>query len=46
MNRRQSYALAHPLERADDDPRVMRAYMGQRKHATGLLLRTILAVDR
>lgn len=46
MNRRQSYALAHPLERADGDPRGMRAYTADRKHATGLLLRTILAVDR
>jgi hypothetical protein len=46
MNRRQQYAIAHPLERADGDPSAMRAYMADRKHATGLLLRTILAVDR
>jgi hypothetical protein len=46
MNRRQVHALAHPLARADGDPRLLRAYTVDRKHPTGLLLRTILAVDR
>ena len=46
MNERQRYALGHPLERADGDPRTLARYRGERRHATGLLLRTILAVDR
>lgn len=44
--KRQAYALAHPLGRADADPREMRPLTFDRKHATGLLMRTILAVDR
>lgn len=46
MNSRQKYALTHPMERADGDPRDIRRYMAERTHATGLLLRTALAVDR
>ena len=46
MNRRQAYALAHPLARADGDPDTLAALRHQRKHATGVLLLTILAVDR
>lgn len=46
MNRRQRYALEHPLARADGDPGSLRPYTVDRKHPTGLLLRTILAVDR
>lgn len=40
---RQAYALAHPLNRADGD---ISPYRSVRKHATGLLIMTILAVDR
>lgn len=40
---RQAYALAHPLNRADGD---ISPYRSTRKHATGLLIMTILAVDR
>jgi hypothetical protein len=40
---RQAYALAHPLNRADGD---IAPYRSVRKHATGLLIMTILAVDR
>lgn len=43
MNDRQAYALAHPLNRADGD---VAPYRATRKHATGLLIMTILAVDR
>lgn len=46
MNSRQEYALAHPLGRADGDPHELLALRKDRKHATGLLMRTILAVDR
>ncbi|MGP3917656.1 hypothetical protein [Nonomuraea sp. 10N515B] len=44
MNPRQRYALAHPLT----DPRRedLGAYRAVRRHATGLLLVSILAVDR
>lgn len=40
---RQAYALTHPLNRADGD---ISPYRSVRKHATGLLIMTILAVDR
>lgn len=40
---RQAYALAHPLNRADGDTV---QYRSVRQHATGLLIMTILAVDR
>jgi hypothetical protein len=40
---RQGYALAHPLNRADGD---IAPYRAVRTHATGLLIMTILAVDR
>jgi hypothetical protein len=40
---RQAYALAHPLNRTDVD---ISPYRATRKHATGLLVMTILAVDR
>lgn len=43
MNERQRYALTHPLNRVGDDTA---PYRSQRKHATGLLLVSILAVDR
>lgn len=46
MDARQTYALAHPLSRADNDPRALRPYTRDKRHATGLLVRTILAVDR
>ena len=40
---RQALALAMPLDRATAD---IRPYRATRKHATGLLIMTILAVDR
>jgi hypothetical protein len=40
---RQQFALAHPLMRADGD---ITPYRQVRKHPTGLLIMTILAVDR
>lgn len=43
IERRQRYALAHPLNRADGS---LDAYRDVRRHATGVLLLTILAVDR
>lgn len=46
MDKRQTYALAHPLGRASGDPRDLLALRAERRHATGLLLVTILAVDR
>lgn len=46
MNPRQMHAITHPIGRADGDPRDLRALTADRRHATGVLLRTILAVDR
>lgn len=43
---RQRYALANPLGRADLGPDALAPHRTVRKHATGLLLMTILAVDR
>lgn len=43
---RQAYALAHPLGRADGHPSELDPLRHVRKHATGLLMMTILAVDR
>lgn len=43
---RQTYALAHPLGRADGHPSDLDPLRHVRKHATGLLMMTILAVDR
>jgi hypothetical protein len=43
MTPRQALALANPLNRADGDITPFRAV---RVHATGLLLMTVLAVDR
>jgi len=40
---RQRYALAYPLNRADGD---VAPYRAVRRHAIGLLIMTILAVDR
>lgn len=40
---RLSYALTHPLDGADGD---LSPYRAVRRHATGLLIMTILAVDR
>lgn len=46
MNERQRFALTHPLS----DPTADRALMSQltavRRHGTGLLVMSILAVDR
>jgi hypothetical protein len=41
---RQEYALAHPLNRATGFD--IAPYRATRNHATGLLIMTILAVDR
>jgi hypothetical protein len=46
MNKRQRYALLHPLGRASAPLSELRALSADRRHATGLLLRSILAVDR
>lgn len=46
MNIRQRHALTAPLARADGNPMALDQYRATRKHATGLLLMTILAVDR
>lgn len=46
MNPRQEYALTHPLGAAGGDPAALNQYRAVRKHATGLLLMSILAVDR
>lgn len=43
---RQRYALQHPLGRADGDPADLAPLRSVRKHATGLLMMSILAVDR
>lgn len=40
---RRAYALANPLNRSDAD---LAPYRRVRKHATGMLIMTILAVDR
>ncbi|MGI5286614.1 hypothetical protein ACQEVF_25200 [Nonomuraea polychroma] len=44
MNARQRYALARPL--TDPDREDLGAYRVVRRHATGLLLVSVLAVDR
>lgn len=46
MNPRQRYALEQPLARADLSPGTLASYTRDRRHVTGLMLRTILAVDR
>lgn len=46
MNERQAYAHAHPLGRADLGAGALDPLRATRKHATGLILMTILAVDR
>jgi hypothetical protein len=43
MTARQAYALAHPLNQAEGD---IRPYVASRRHATGLILQSVLAVDR
>ena len=40
---RQAYALANPLNRADGD---ITPYRATRAHGSGLLMLTILAIDR
>lgn len=45
MTDRQAFALAHPLNRADDFD-TLRSLTRDRRHGSGLLIRTILAVDR
>ena len=46
MTPRQKRALLRPLSRATGDPRAMDPYRDVRRHRTGLLMMTILAVDR
>lgn len=46
MDKRQAYALAHPIGRADHPGDFLAPYRATRRHATGVLLTTILAVDR
>lgn len=43
MDRRQRYALTRPLDRADGS---LAEYRRTRTHGSGLLITTILAVDR
>jgi hypothetical protein len=43
MTPRQAFALAHPLNQAQGD---ISPYRRTRVHATGLLIMTVLAVDR
>jgi hypothetical protein len=40
---RQRYAFEHPLNRADGD---ITPYRSVRKHGSGVLIMTILAIDR
>lgn len=40
---RARYAITHPMNRADGD---ITPYRATRIHATGLLIMTVLAVDR
>jgi hypothetical protein len=44
MNDRQSYALTHPLNNPDTDD--LAPLTATRRHKTGLLIMSILAVDR
>lgn len=46
MTPRQVYALTHPLNEANPGEWGIGRYTKTRRHATGLLLLTILAVDR
>lgn len=46
MNTRQAYALHHPIGRADGDVEQMRPLLASRRHRTGVVLKSILAVDR
>lgn len=46
MNERQAFALAHPLSDPVKDRALMEKLTNVRKHATGLLVMSILAVDR
>lgn len=43
---RQGYALAHPLNEVLVVAGALEPYTATRRHATGLLIMTILAVDR
>lgn len=43
MNKRQQYALLHPLNSATAD---LAPYRKTKRHPTGLLIQSILAVDR
>jgi hypothetical protein len=44
LNTRQAYALTHPLHTTD--PTAILPLRGERRHPAGMLIRTILAVDR
>lgn len=45
MNERQAFALTHPLE-DPTDARALALLRGQRRHADGYLILSVLAVDR
>lgn len=45
MRPRQRYALGHPLNDVSN-PDLLRALTQDRRHETGVYVRTILAVDR
>lgn len=46
MSDRQAYALAHPLNEALVRRGVLDPYTRTRRHATGLTILTVLAIDR
>lgn len=46
MNERQKFALTHPLSDPTKDRALMERLTAVRKHGTGLLVMSILAVDR
>lgn len=45
FTRRQAYALTHPLHDARN-PAILLPLRAQRRHPAGMLIRSILAVDR
>lgn len=46
MNERQAFALTHPLTNPTGDTALMRQLTATRRHGTGLIVMSILAVDR
>lgn len=46
MNERQAYALTHPLTNPHADRALIEQLTTTRRHGTGLIVMSILAVDR